>query len=249
MKIKFKLVFCGLLCVCLNFTTNSAMAVEANFEYPELSVVPRASEQIVTEAAREKDQPLKTNLTYLVPATVTFATGLMLLGNGTKSDIDAGNTTAKIAPWIGMGVGLAWWAASYTILNHLDYYSDGSNEVSKISTKSQREQLLRERRAEEAITQAGSMARRLKWISIGTNVSASALMAISAKSKTFPVYLSLASALTAFTPLLFPHRWETVDHMHRDYKKRIYAPVIGATMLQNPIDSSLSPGLTLALQF
>ena len=248
-KLKLKLVFCGLISICLNFPANSAMASETGFEYPELSVVPRASEQISTEANREKDHVIKTHLPFLVPATASFVTGLALMTNGTKSDVDTSNLTAKYAPWIGMGVGAAWWAATYAILGHLEYYSEGTSEVAKLPAKTQREQILRERRAEESILQAGSTARRLKWISIVSNLGASGFMAASAKQKSFPVMLAIGSAITSFTPLLFPHRWETVDGLHNDYKKRIYAPVIGAALLPSPIDASLSPGLLFALQF
>ena len=249
MKSKLRLVFCGVISICLNFSTNSAFASETNFEYPELSVVPRASEQIVTESNHEKDHPIKTHLPLLVPATATFVTGLALLSAGTKSSEDSTNVGAKYAPWIGMGVGAAWWALSYAVLDHLDYYGEGSSEVAKLPTKTQREQILRERRAEESIAQAGATARRLKWISIISNLGASGFMAGAAKEKTFPVYLAVTSAITAFTPLLFPHRWETVESMQQDYKKRIYAPVIGATLLPSPTHASLLPGLLLALQF
>ena len=247
---KLRLVFCGLLFLGLNLSTHTVFAVETSFEYPELSVVPRASEQIDTESVREKDKILKTHLPFLVPATTTFVTGLALLANGTKADLDpVGKASAKYAPWIGMGIGLAWWGVSIGILNHLDIYGEGSAEVAQLPAKTQREQLLRERRAEEIISHAGTTARRLKWISIASNFSASVFMASSAKPSTFPLYLAIGSAITSFTPLLFTHRWETVESLHRDYKKRIYAPVIGATLLPSPTDSSLSPGLVFALQF
>jgi hypothetical protein len=261
MKLKLKFIFSATLCIFVSqnlMVTNPVYAAEG-FDYPELSVVPRASERLEMEAANEKNQTWQTHLPFLVPATMTALSGVVLAGAGTKSDVQSTNTSAQYAPWVGIGVGAAWWAVSLGILNKLNYYSDGLAEVSKLPAKSQREQLLRERRAEEAIQQAGSLVRRLKWISIVSNLGASGYLAVSAKDKSFSLYIAGASAVAAFTPLIFPHRWSRTEMLQRDYKKRIYAPIasldeeripqLSPTVLMDPNGLIFSPGLQLSLKF
>ncbi len=245
---KFKFEFGLYLALSLVVNFSSAQAAEVSFDYPELSVVPLSSDRVESEAVGERERALRTNLPFLIPASVTFLTGAALLGRGTKAETHS-DESAKVAPWVGMGVGAVWWGLSLGLIQHLDPYSTGAGTLAKTPAKAQREKLSRERKAEEVINQAGSLARKLKWISIVSNVGASAFMTASAKDKSFSKFLAIGSVLSSFTPLLFPHHWETVEAQQRDYKKRIYAPVLGAALLPNPTGNEFSPGLTLALQF
>ncbi|MBC7396596.1 MAG: hypothetical protein H7333_04060 [Bdellovibrionales bacterium] len=245
-KMKFKI---GLfLTLSMSMSVPVSQSAEANFEYPELSVVPLASERVDAEAMGERDRALQTQLPYLVPASASFLAGAVLLATGTKSDFNH-DESGKAAAWVGMGVGAAWWGLTLGVLNHLDPYSQGSGTLSKLPAKNQREKLARERRAEEVIFQAGGLSRKLRWISIATNLFASAFMVGSSKDNNASRYVATASLVAAFTPLLFAHHWDTVECQQRDYKRRIYAPVLGAALLPNPRGSEFSPGLTLALQF
>jgi hypothetical protein len=256
-KSKMKFIFCAPLAFSLLLQPGLSHAAENSFDYPELAVVPRATERIQSEAAQEREQALKTHLPFLVPATMTFVTGVVLKVNGTKTNYVSGTGDTspgnKYAPWVAMGVGAAWWAVTLGILNNLDYYSDGVAEFSKLPAKTQREQLLRERRAEEAMYRAGAMARRLKWISVASNLGASLYMVSASPDGSFPLYLAAASALTSLSPLLFTHRWETTECLHRDYKKRIYGSLTsitaGPTMLSAPNGQAFVPGLLLSAQF
>ena len=226
-----------------------SFAAESGFEYPELSVVPRASDRIDIESTRDRDLGWKTQTPFLIPATANFLAGASLLVTGTKSSIDSFDTTSKTAPYVGMGVGLAWWALTFSVLDHQDIYGNAVSEVSKLPGKTQREQLTRERRAEEAIYQAGSLSRKIKWISFASNFLSSGFMVASAQNSTASKAIAVGSMITAFYPLIFNQRWETTESFHRDYKKRIYAPVASATLLPNPSGSSYSPGISLALKF
>jgi hypothetical protein len=246
MKFKDLHFFAPLLITVL---TANAIAAETSFEYPELSVVPRATERLQTEVARERTQGWKSQLPFLVPAAVTTASGLVMLGTGTKTDTDPGNAGAQYAPWAGIGVGAAWLAVSLVVLNQSSIYEEGVTSVAALPKATQRDQLARERRAEEVIFHAGSIARRLKWLSVASQLGTGAFMAVSAKKDTLGLYMGLASAATAFTPVIFPHTWERTESLHREYKKRIYAPVLGATLLSDPNGRAVSPGLLLAFRF
>jgi hypothetical protein len=247
---KMKLRFVPLILILIQSGVSHATS-EVSYEYPELSVVPRATEQVLAESIRNQDSALKKHLPLLVPASATFLAGAMELAGGTKADENTNpNSSAKVFPWVAMGVGAAWWATVLGLVNPIDYHSEAVEESKTLPVKTTRDQLLRERRAEEAIAKAGSLAKKLKWISFGSNLIAGALVAASSKSETAGVYVGAGAALMSITPILFPHRWETLDCLQRDYKKRIYAPVAGITFLKSPVASAdLSPGLSLSLEF
>ena len=251
-KLKMEILF--LLALFTLLVGKEVFASESVFDYPELSVVPHASEQIAAESAHEKDSAWSNHLPLLIPATTSVLAGAVELALGTKADdpqnIKNGDTSAKVMPYVAMGVGLAWWGVAYGILNHADYYSSAVEEVGKLPNKTQRDQLMRERRAEEAISKAGSMARKLKWISFATNCASGVLVSVSAKEKTAGTAFGVAAAITSLTPILFQHRWEELDNRHQDYKKRIYAPVAGVTLLKDPsFSSAFSPGISLSMSF
>jgi hypothetical protein len=245
-KLFFRSLIIGFSIIALSA---QSFAAESGFEYPELSVVPRASDRIEVESAKDRELGWKAQTPFLIPATASFLAGASLLATGTKSSLDSFDATSKIAPYVGMGVGLAWWSLTFGVLDRQDIYGSAVSEVSKLPGKTQREQLTRERRAEEAIYQAGSLSRKLKWISFASNFLSSGFMAASAQNNTASKAIAVGSMLTAFYPLIFNHRWETTESIHRDYKKRIYAPVASATLLPNPSGNSYAPGISLALQF
>ncbi len=240
----------------LVFAPTTGVRAEATFDYPELSVVPRASEQVLAESIRNRDSFLKKHTPLLVPATTTLLAGAMELVGGTKADevqdpnAPNKNSSAAVFPWVAMGVGAAWWATIWGLVDPIDYHADAVEELKTLPSKTTREQLFRERRAEESIAKAGSLARKLKWISFGSNLITGALVAASSKSETIGLYFGAGAALMSITPILFPHRWEELDCMHRKYKKSIYAPVAGITFLKDPSFASAPvPGLSLSFEF
>lgn len=224
-----------------------SVTADTTLEYPELSVVPRASERIASEAKAESGRTWQNHIPLLVPATMNFAAGAVLQFSGTDDEIDPSNSGAKYAPWVGMGVGALWWGVTLGLLDRAQPYATASREVSAMPAKTQREQLLRERRAEEEIRAAGRLARRLKYISALSNFATGIYLAGSAQNGEFSKSLAVAATLSSITPFLFTHRWETIDETQRDYKKRIYGPVVGATFF--PVASGLVPGMIASLRF
>ncbi len=215
-------------------------ASEPGFEYPELSVVPRATDRILLEAQKDREQRWRTHLPTLAPALGNILAGTALIVNGTSS---------KVEPWVGIGVGIAWTGIILGVVDKQDFYQEGIQETARIQGKTQRDQLLRERLAEESIQRAGTLSRKLKWMSAVTNLGAAAFMAGAAKEKSFSSYVAFGAAATSLVPFLFPTRWERNDSIHKEYKRRIYAPMAGVTLLPDPNGNSWAPGLSLALRF
>ncbi len=235
------------LSLCLVSSLVQSAVAETTLEYPELSVVPRASERLGSEAKAESGRTWQNHIPLLVPATMNFAAGAVLQFSGTEDEIDPSNSGAKYAPWVGMGVGALWWGVTLGLLDRAKPYATASREVSAMPVKTQREQLLRERKAEEEIRAAGRLARRLKYISALSNFVTGLYLADSAQNGEFSKSLAIAAALSSVTPFLFTHRWETIDETQRDYKKRIYGPVVGAAFF--PVSTGLVPGVVASLRF
>jgi hypothetical protein len=221
----------------------AAPAAEPDLSYPELVVAPRASERLEAEAGREAGERW-THLAIEAPAAVTAASGIALLIDGTKKN---GESWPKAGPWIGIGVGAAWIAYAELALGGETPYSRGAKEVSAMPGKSMREQLVRERRAEEILDQAARTARRARWLAAFTSFGAGVVLVNAAQdgstAKTFGA-ITMASALI---PVFFSHPWERVAETQHDYKRRIYGPVVGAGLLES--GRTVSPGLLLSARF
>jgi hypothetical protein len=228
-------------------SANWSQAKESGFDYPELSVVPLASERLLQQKEADRVDGLKTHANILFPASMTFLAGAGLLANGPRDGSDNGLNRA--APYIGMGVGALWWVATTVWIHPMDEYGKGAAEISKISVKSTRDLLTRERTAEESIRKAAKISRRMKWLSVLSNLAASALMGSAGKEDGYSNALAGISAITSLTPLIFKHRWEDTECLQEEYKRRIYAPVAGPALITDPSGLSLSPGVALSLRF
>src|SRR5690606_35897468 len=101
-KSKMKFIFSAPVAFSLLLQAGVCFGAENAFDYPELSVVPRASERLESEAAWNKANGWKAHLPLLVPATMTAVAGLVEMMDGTKSDDPLKNNKgAKYAPYIG----------------------------------------------------------------------------------------------------------------------------------------------------
>lgn len=243
--------------VCNVWGTQSWAAQE--FDYPELSVTPRASDRLEMEAAKAESQKWSTHLNLQVPAAMTFMSGLWIALNPTSkkfyynSNGTGVNTTAnyegEYAQWAGLVVGSAWMAVTLGMNLFYQPYVSANKEISAMPKKSQREQLTRERLAEETIHSAGSLVRKLKWLSFFTNLGTNAYMASQTTNGSLAQILCGVSAAAAITPLLFSHPWAEISNAQGDYKKRIYAPVASAGFIPDYAAGSLAPGMSLSFFF
>ena len=213
-------------------------------DYPELQVAPRASERLQTESKRETTSPYLNYIPMMTSSTMTFAAGLAQL-----SGKDPGKDTSGSSPVVGLVVGGGWLAAEVLMMRGYRPYSTPLVEVNALPKGTLREKLVRERTSEEAIESAARMGRRLTLISVITNVGAGAYMLTKATSGSFSFAADLITMAVAFTPVIFPFRWQTVANDQHDYKKKIFAPVASATFYKEPGTGNLAPGMLLGLAF
>jgi len=234
--------------------------------YPELEVVPLASERLKME---EKKEGLAFYRELQISAAATLLAGIYQIGHyenvntETSSDPlapspddgwDEKLAENQASPLVGMAVGGGWLAATFLLNKFFTPYSDGLAAIAPYADgekkgMSRRQILLRERLAEESINRASSFSTRLVWTSVITNAAANIYMASHAREGTAAALIDATAAILAFTPLLFPTRWSIVAGEHQNYKKRIYAPISSSATLLNDGQGGLVPGIMLAFSF
>lgn len=218
--------------------------LEAQLSYPELEVTPRASDRLDIEYKNESKQA------WLVHLPIQFS-ALATLYAGTSSDYALNSTATEkddyeAAQTIAVGVGSAWLVLTGVLAASYRPYRAGRVETSKLPKTTAREQLTRERIAEEALYAPAELANKLKWFSLASNLYATASLV---KNSHEDSRLNIGVAVAAsFAPLIFESRWSRIASTHRDYKKKIYGPLATSTLL--PVsENRLAPGIALHWTF
>jgi hypothetical protein len=218
-------------------------AYSADFEYPELNVTPRASDRVEMEAKKESSERWTTHWPVQLSAISTLFAAAMVSGNHNRDSDPNGR-----APLAGYIVGGSWLVGSLILSNSYAPYQSAQSEMAELPRKTLRDQLTRERMAEEAIDRAASLGRKLAWMSTITNFAAAAYMNGKSEKSTIGEVASLGAMALSATPLLFNYRWGRVAYEQREYKKRIFAPVASAGVVPDQ-RGSLMPTMSLSMAF
>jgi hypothetical protein len=230
---KQALVYLLVMCFFSLFSTSS-FADDIELRYPELQVSPKASQRLLIEAKKEKNNHpnLKRYAPALTSAVFTLSSSFYLSSqvdsygyNATKAS-DANKVAST-----GMLVGASW----IGILSYMAYkespYRDGFVEVSKLPEKTKAQKITKERLAEEKITAAADWSQKVAFLSAATNLLASTAVVAYAKSDV--TLVAGLSALAAFAPYYFNNYWQSLSDRHQEYKKKIYGPVSMPMIYQN----------------
>jgi hypothetical protein len=213
------------------------------YEYPELLVTPSASKRLESEANAESSSRFTAFLPIQAGSTLVLAAGLLAVNDGPLARQDPADT--PMAKWAGIGAissGLGWLGITGTLSAIYSPYKGGWAEVKKMPASSKREQLMRERAAEERLQAPAGLARKIKWLSIFTNVSMSAFVISSSEDNVTRV-AGLMGALGSLAPLIFESSWITSYETHEDYRKRIYGPISSIGIGRNPWTGAWSPSI------
>ena len=236
-----KAVFSLLFFVLVTFEAKA----QTTQQYPELLVVPKASERLNIEIARSEQNAWSNHLPLHVASATTLLAGVMAM-----SDLEEGKDV--IAPKVAIAVGAGWLATSIWLQTAYNPYRNGAQEVKKIAGTAGglRGQLAAERLAEEHIDQASSLAKKIKWISFVTNAGASAATIDSAKKDSAAQGIAMLGVVTSFLPVLFPLNWEKVSRDHHSYKKKVFGPLtLTNGLLLNPVNQQPTMGLIVGAYF
>ena len=217
-----------------------------NMGYPELQVVPRASERLKLEAKAEGSSWFVTHWPLELSGLATLYTGISSKSLKRDTLTDQQSTNATTVATVATAVGAGWIIGALT-LGAQRPYTSGYKSISKNTGKDDRSVLLRERLSEEALERPARTMRVLEVAAVVTNFSASALSTLYTNDQ--GKMIAGVSAIFAFLPLVFPDHNITVYDKHIEYKKKIYAPIKSSGFRYDPYSKSFFPVANLAWNF
>lgn len=215
-------------------------------DYPELQVVPRASERLALEAGAVRDKGVMLLFPYMASSVMTLSSGV-IVGSSLKPDLDPEErsravTNSKLAVGVGaIGLGMIYW---YT---YADHYGTALTQIRNFKNRDRRTELLKERLAEEAFEKSANQITQWKWIFALTNLAVSAQLTGRTTGDT-NVIPSLSVA-AAFLPLVITTGYETNYNKQLEYKRKIYVPLTWFDYGYNPAVAGLQPQLNAVWTF
>jgi len=225
-----------------------------DYQYPELLVSPSASDRLRDEAKDEDRRAWTVNIPMQLSAASTLIAGLVAMADPGKSSGNEETVTkedkdrVQWAGRTGVIVGGAWLGASAMMSMKYRPYKSGEKEIGKAASGDKKQQLARERLAEEALEAPALLQRRLKWISLVTNLGAAGFMASSAGDAPAKVSAGIAGIM-AFTPLMFRNQWENTWMYQESYKKKVYGPLTGLGFAPDAVTGAVKPVVNLSWNF
>lgn len=217
-----------------------------NLDYPEIQVVPRASERIRFEAREEERSWYYMHWPIQLSGMATLLAGTL----GRSQLRDSLNETEKndansvLAATQAVGAG---WVVAGVLLGLQKPYRSAYYTISKYPGKDERSILMRERLAEEALERPARLIKPLQIASVVTNFSLCVL------SGTFMTdqgrLIAGVSAVLAFLPMIFEDHTVHVYEKHLEYKKKIYGPLSSASVGYDPKSRSFYPTAMLTWSY
>lgn len=217
-----------------------------SMSYPELQVVPRASERLRIEAKEERGSWFVMHWPIELSGLATAAVGMTANGNQKDNLSSNEENDAKTISTFTTAVGVAWLAGGL-ILGGQKPYLRGMRSINKGTPKDERAALMRERLAEEALERPARTMRVLRHVSVLTNFSMNALSAIYANDQ--GKVMAGVGAVLSFLPYMFEDHTIEVHDKHIEYKKKIYTPIKGANLQYDSKTASWTPMTTLTWSF
>lgn len=219
----------------------------AGLDYPELQVVPRASERLQMEAQEERNSFLSNYWPVQISAIALVLAGSSASGKYKEpSPTDDQKAENQLASQMGMLIGGMWLGTTY-YLDHSLSYGKALPEIRKINGKDKKSQLLKERLSEEALERPAKVATMINNLSVWSTLTL-ALYLNAHSSQTMPSFAGLALGLS-FLPWLIDNRIIENWQKHQEYKRKIYAPITKIDLTLDPVTHQPTPLLSLQWRF
>ena len=218
----------------------------AGLEYPELQVTPSASERVNMEADQESFYGWLGLWPFQTSALTTLAASIAI---SDASNRTSGSDPSNSSGQIGAIISSSWIVGTLAMAAFYQPYASTQARLKVLPHSTDRQRLIKERLAEEAIESMATFGRRLIITSILTQTFANTWMIIRSQGGTSAFALSITGAVLSWLPLIFQTHWQKVAEVHDDYKKRIYGPVAGPIFVPDALTGSLSPGIGVTLTF
>jgi hypothetical protein len=247
--------------VLLSISAQPAFGQEPveDMNYPELMVTPRATKRLQIERKRESKMsgywykqhaPLQISALFTLLSSMKLSSDKPFYVATTASDVNAvteNNSKTDDAIKLGQIVGAGWLALTTYMAFNYKPYTTAYNDIRKLPKKTKKQNLTRERIAEEHINKSATIGKRLAWSSFATNLIASAYMASNAKEDA--TIIAGLSVLASAAPLFISYNWIEVSNAHKEYKKKIYGPIAQAGFVIEPSTKKPIMGLMVNYSF
>jgi hypothetical protein len=215
-------------------------------DYPELMVVPRASERLRMEAREESSNWFYSHWQLELAGAATLYTALTAEAKLRENLSPADKNSSDSALLIGKAVGAGWIAAG--VLIGLQYpYRSGLSQISRYDGKDPRSQVMRERLAEESLEAPARLMRPLEWIAMLTNFGANATMGVYMTDE--GRLTAGVAALLSLMPLLYEDHAVRIWEKHLEYKSKIYGPLTSVAPMYDRQSQKLVPAMSLTWAF
>lgn len=228
-------------------TSGSADELLKSLDYPELQVVPSASDRLAMEAEGEKANWLYINWPVTLSSATTLMAANMVKGNYGKNVVTAEDQSraeniVQVAQILGAGglvLGLG--------LPVISSYGAGLAKVRAIKGNDRRAQLLRERLSEEVLERQAHYANLVRWASSSANLAIS--LAMMERADENQSKFAALAALASVVPMVLRPSQVVSYEKHQEYKRKIYSPVTDLDLLWDPSQGSWQPVTTLTWRF
>jgi hypothetical protein len=227
-------------------TRSSISEIMDKLDYPELQVVPRASERLKIEANDERYSWYWTHWQIELSGLATAYTGVVGRSQLRSELSDAERTNAGSIATVAEAVGAGWVLAGVLVgLQHP--YRAGLNSITKYEGKDTRSALMRERLSEEALEKPARLMRPLRWASVITNLTM--CLAMGRYMTDEGRITAGVSAFLAFLPVMYDDHNIRVFEKHLEYKAKIYGPLTSVGPMYRPESRSFAPVASLTWNF
>lgn len=214
--------------------------------YPELQVVPRASERLKMEAKSEASTWWAMHWPVEISGLTTLYVGTSAKGNQRDGLTEKEKKDATTVSSLSTAVGAAWLIGG-VVLGAQRPYGNGAKSIAKLNPKDERQALMRERLAEEALERPAKTMRILQNLAVFTNFALNAANIHYSNEK--GMITAGVGAIIAFLPYMFEDPTIAVHDKHIEYKKKIYAPLKSASLHIDSTSGAVTPMTNLVWQF
>lgn len=213
-----------------------------SLDYPELNVAPRASERLNALATWEQENFWTSQWTMMGSAVMTLFAAQQHSGKYRNANLtNQEKKDSDLAGKTGLTVGLAWIGLS-SFMMYRHPAQQAASAANRMPSKDRRQELTKERYAEESLERMSALQDRLEILSIVSNVAASSYL-LSEMHDDNKIY-GFAALLGATLPVLFESEYIRQYTKHRESKRKIYSPLVMMS-----VDQNLKPVLALNWSF
>ena len=226
--------------------SNEVSAIVNKLDYPELQVIPHASDRLKIEAHEEEYDWFYAHWQIEGSGIATLANALMANSQVRPGLNDSSLSQEASVATLGKVVGIGWVTAGVLIgAGHM--YRRGTSNLARFNGKDERSMILRERLAEETLERPARLMGPLIWASVISNVGTNLLLGSYLSDQGRVV--AGVSALLGLLPLFYEDHSVSVYKKHLEYKTRIYRPVSSMGLKYEIQNKNYIPVARLAWSF